>query len=122
MAELKRKGFSFYASWGDALADYEREGDEVNELILMRAIYKYALWGEEIDFEGAELAKRDFRHIRPILDTQREKAKTARENGKKSNGAPKGNQNARKNKTTNEQPKTTNERKIGRNTGNCGIY
>lgn len=98
-----RQSYTFYLSFEEGL----RHLDDHDELIMRRALSRYALYGEMPDLPGYLML--GFTSWKANVDSSNERRETSAANGKRG-GAPKGNQNARKHpKEENnlEQPKTT---------------
>lgn len=89
-----RKGFVYYRGFYEALGKLPDE----EHFLMYKAVCRYALYGEEPQFEDV--------HMHIVFDMMREQLDANQrryENGKKG-GAPKGNKNAQKDGA---QPKTT---------------
>ena len=98
-----RQSYTFYLSFEEGLQHL----DDHDELIMRRALSRYALYGEMPDLPGYLML--GFTSWKANVDSSNERREASAANGKRG-GAPKGNQNARKHpkeENNPEQPKTT---------------
>lgn len=87
---MQRSGFTFYASFQEAIEDLE-DSEPATQLAIYRAICRYGLFREEPELKG--VSRIIWRLVKPSLDKQWIKYINSL-NG----GAKVGNDNARKNK------------------------
>lgn len=93
----KRNSFTFYASWEEAISEIE-EIDEHTQLVLYRAICRYALYKEEPRFKG--LLNVAWLAIQAVIDKQWVLYRNSLNKDKDTKEQPKDKQSA-----TKEQPK-----------------
>lgn len=84
-----RQSYTFYLSFEEGLQHL----DDHDELIMRRALSRYALYGEMPDLPGYLML--GFTSWKANVDSSNERREASAANGKRG-GAPKGNQNARK--------------------------